>query len=278
MTSWICSKKIRNHLRPISEHHSSPNPSAGAMLPSQVKKQSCKKVRDCKYLSEAKNVSELFVLSEIKNSNLKSLFAQEAQVVDVFAPGPEVQTEKWFTSLNAFNNLRFRAFLCEFSKWVPLRYFLLFFACGFCGWNRPGICYEAKSGKIKSILRLVRQMRRFTRPNVLSNVYIQHSVHHFAFFLYFVRHKQKQYILTHATYINRCIVLRIFGQALCSIVYFEALRPKITWDWRGEAIGRDPVPTLGYDASSWLSSSSLSSSLSSSSSSSYTTDEVGGIP
>ena len=186
MTSWICSKKIRNHLRSISEHHSSPNPSAGAMLPSQVKKQSCKKVRDCKYLSEAKNVSELFVLSEIKNSNLKSLFAQEAQVVDVFAPGPEVQTEKWFTSLNAFNNLRFRAFLCEFSKWVPLRYFLLFFACGFCGWNRPGICYEAKSGKIKSILRLVRQMRRFTRPNVLSNVYIQHSVHHFAFFLYFV--------------------------------------------------------------------------------------------
>ena len=180
--------KIRNNLRAISEHHSSPNPSAGAMLPSQVKKQSCKKVRDCKYLSEAKNVSELFVLSEIKNSNLKSLFAQEAQVVDVFAPGPEVQTEKWFTSLNAFNNLHFRAFLCEFSKWVPLRYFLLFFACGFCGWNRPGICYEAKSGKIKSILRLVRQMRRFTRPNVLSNVYIQHLVHHFAFFLYFVRH------------------------------------------------------------------------------------------
>ena len=57
-------------------------------------------------------------------------------------------------------NLRFEVFPCDFSKWHPLRYFLLFFECGFCGWNRPGICYEANSGKIKSILRLVGQMRR----------------------------------------------------------------------------------------------------------------------
>ena len=49
-------------------------------------------------------------------------------------------------------------------------------SCGFCGWNRPGICYEANSGKIKSISRIVGQMRRSTQqPNVLSSVSIQHS-------------------------------------------------------------------------------------------------------
>ena len=43
-----------------------------------------------------------------------------------------------------------------------------------------------------------------------------------------------------------CVVY--FGA--CCVVYFEGWGPKITWDWRDEAIGRDPASAFNYDSAS----------------------------